>query len=42
MNIFLFLFRLIIKKRLTKKEKQDIIKRLQVKKKLYKKRRDGL
>ena len=42
MNIFLFLFRLIVRKRLTKKEKQDIIKRLQVKKKLYKKRIDGL
>ena len=42
MNVFLFLFRLIFKKRLTRNEKRDIIKRLKIKKKLYKIKNDGI
>lgn len=42
MNIFLSLIRLIFKKRLTGKEKRDIIRRLKAKKKLYKIKNDGL
>ena len=42
MNVFLFLFRLIFKKRLTRTEKRDIIKRLKIKKKLYKIKNDGI
>jgi hypothetical protein len=42
MSIFLFLFRLIIKQKLTRQEKREIIKNLKQKKQDYINKRDGL
>lgn len=42
MNIFLFLFKLILRNKLTRQEKREIIKRLKRKKQAYINKRDGL
>jgi len=42
MNIFLTLFRRIFRGKLSKKEREEIIKRLKLKRNSYKIKRDGL
>lgn len=42
MNVFLFLFRLIFKNKLSRQEKKRIIEKLKIKKKSYKIKRDGI
>ncbi len=42
MNIFLYLFRRIFKEKLSKKEREEIIKKLKLKRNSYKIKRDGL
>lgn len=42
MNIFLYLIRYIFIKKLSKKDREEIIKSLKLKKDSYKNKRDGL
>ncbi len=42
MSIFLFLFRLIFKSKLTREEKRELVKILKQKKQVYLNKRDGL
>ena len=42
MNVFLFLFRLIFKNKLSRQEKKRIIERLKIKQKAYKIKKDGI